>query len=210
MKTPENNDQLHRWLDGELNPAERTAFEAAMRNDPALKREAEAMKRIGEAMRAHVPMDMPVPNADFFNSQITERISQMQQSDERAKASAGGRFRLLDLFRSPWAMIAATAVVVVGFFAMQPHDSDRTQVVSLYAPDPAVRAQINYNAAAGATVMMLDGLAPMPAERPVAGFNVHHSESDTAMATTTLYDERGDVLLVMAKDARNQPLLLLR
>lgn len=208
MKTPDPNETLHRWLDGELSPAERTAFEVEMQRDPALKQEADIMKRIGESMRAHVPMDLPVPNADFFNSQIMDSISQMQRSEERAKAGGGSGFRLLDLFRSPWALIAAAVVVVAGFVATQFNDGDKTQVVSLYAPDPSVKAQINYNAAAEATVMMLDGLEPMPADRPVAGINVHHSDSDAELATTTLYDERGSVLLVMAKDSRNKPLLL--
>jgi hypothetical protein len=34
---------------------------------------------------------------------------------------------------------------------------------------------------------------------------VHHSETDPEVATTTLFDENGGVLLVMAKDAAGKP-----
>ena len=210
MKTPENNDSLHRWHDGEMTPTERTSFEAEMQRDPALKKEADLMKRIGESMRTHVPMDMPVPHGDFFNSQIMDSISQMQQSSDRAKPSSSSAFSLFDLLRRPWALMAAAAVVITGVLVFHSGDSTNTQVVNLYAPNPSVRAQINYNSEAGATVMMLEGLEPLPADKPVAGFNVHHSQNDAEMATTTLFDEQGSVLLVMAKDSRNQPRMFVR
>jgi anti-sigma factor RsiW len=99
MKTPENNETLHRWLDGEMTPAERTAFEAEMQRDPALKEEADMMKRIGESMRAHVSLEMPVPHGDFFNSQIMDSIKQMQQASDRAKPASNSAFSLFDLLR---------------------------------------------------------------------------------------------------------------
>jgi len=37
---------------------------------------------------------------------------------------------------------------------------------------------------------------------------VHHSETDQEVAMTTLFDDAGSVLLVLAKDGRNQPRLI--
>ena len=211
MKTPDHNETLHRWLDGELNPAERTAFEAEMQRNPALREEADMMKRIGESMRASVPMEMSVPHADFFNSQIMDRITQMQQSEDRAKAKPGNAFAWLDWLRAPWALAGAVALIAVGVFLSQSiGGNSRTQVMSFYAPNPNVKAQSSYNTGAEATVLMLDGLDAFPADKSIAGFKVHHSENDAEMATTTLFDDKGGVLLVMASDSNNQPHLLVR
>ena len=210
MKTPENNDPLHRWLDGELTPAERTAFEAEMQRDPALKTEADMMQRIGESLRSHVSMEMPVPNGDFFNSQIMDSIAQLQRAEERAKPSSKSTFQLLNFLIKPWLLVPAAALVMAGFFALQSAGGQTTQIVNLYAPDPKVKAQISFSTEAGATVMMLEGLEPMPADKPIAGYNVHHSETDAEMATTTLFGQDGGVLLVMAKDSLDQPRMFVR
>lgn len=212
MKTPDDQ-LLGRWLDGELTPEEAARFEAMMAADPALREEAQSMKKMGEDIRAHVTMDREVPHADFFNSQIMERITAEQQAEQRAKtgskatASAGW----LDWLRMPWVYAGAAAVLVAGFFLLQnrPLSTDgHTQILSLYAPSATVKATASYNADADATVLMLDGLEAIPADRNVAGFNVHHSENDAQMATTTLFDDHGDVLVVMSKDAASRPLVM--
>ncbi|QIF05386.1 hypothetical protein [Roseimicrobium sp. ORNL1] len=212
MKTPDDQ-LLGRWLDGELTPEETARFEAMMAADPALREEAQSMKKMGEAIRAHVTMEREVPHADFFNSQIMEHITAEQQAEQRAKtgskatASAGW----LDWLRTPWVYAGAAAVLVAGFFLLQnrPLSTDgHTQILSLYAPSATVKATASYNADADATVLMLDGLEAIPADRNVAGFNVHHSENDAQMATTTLFDDHGGVLLVMSKDAASRPLVM--
>ena len=63
MKTPpeaEDHD-LIRWLDGEMTPAERERFAARLEADAALKSEVEMMRRMSADLRAHLPLEMPVP-----------------------------------------------------------------------------------------------------------------------------------------------------
>jgi hypothetical protein len=212
MKTPDDQ-LLGRWLDGELTPDETARFEALMAADPALREEAQSMKKMGEAIRAHVTMEREVPHADFFNSQIMESIAADQQAEQRAKSgskatAAAGSW--LDWLRAPWIYAGAAAVLIAGFFLVQNQPTStggRTQILSLYAPSASVKATASYNTDADATVLMLDGLEAIPADRNVAGFNVHHSENDAQMATTTLFDDHGGVLLVMSKDAASRPLL---
>jgi hypothetical protein len=212
MKTPDDQ-LLGRWLDGELTPEETARFEAMMAADPALREEALSMKKMGEAIRAHVTMERAVPHADFFNSQIMESIAADQQAEQRARSgskatSAAGSW--LDWLRAPWLYAGAAAVLVAGFFLLQnqtPRTDGHTQILSLYAPSASVKATASYNAEADATVLILDGLEAIPADRNVAGFNVHHSENDAQMATTTLFDHEGGVLLVMSKDAASRPLV---
>src|SRR5688500_7053641 len=98
MKTPDDQ-LLARWLDGELSEQEATRFEAMMTADPALREEADTMRKISQALRDHVVMEREVPHADFFNSQIQERIADVQRAEERAHTpatlAAGGWFSWL-------------------------------------------------------------------------------------------------------------------
>ncbi|MCB1208195.1 MAG: hypothetical protein KDK97_02650, partial [Verrucomicrobiales bacterium] len=199
---------LIRWLDDEMTAAERTAFEARLAADPVLKAEAEEMRQISLSVRSHLPKEMPVPHPDFFNSQIQVRIEQMELEDRRASArpAAAG-----SIFSSLWmrllAPVAAIAMVAVGWMTLRTSTASGSVVVSVYAPDPKVQATAVENVDAQATVLLLEGLEAMPADQNVAGLTVHHAETDSQLATTTLYDGAGQVLLVMGKDARNQPLI---
>ena len=47
--------------------------------------------------------------------------------------------------------------------------SPQTQVVSLYVPNPSVKRPVNYNAAADATVLTLDGLGAFPDDKTISG-----------------------------------------
>jgi len=207
MKTQsEENHDLIRWLDDEMTAAERAQFESAMKNDPELAAEAASMRQLSASLREHLPSEMPVPHADFFNSQITLRIAQMAADDEKPQIQATS---WLDWFRAPWlAATAAAACAVAGFLFMQNSpDISHTAILSSYTPNPSVKAQVSYSDAAQATVLTLDGLEAIPADKKIAGFSVHRAEVDQEVATTTLYDQSGGILLVLAKDAKGQPML---
>jgi anti-sigma factor RsiW len=208
MKTPDQIERITRWLDGALSPAERTAFQQELQADPALRAEVSAMEKLGGLVRAQTSLDRPVPNADFFNSQIQERISESQRAEDRRQHASGGAASWLAWFRAPWAIAGLAALVALGLFVTLRQERLQTQVVSLYLPDPGVRATVNYNAAADATVLTLDGLDAFPDDKPISGLKVHRSDNDPEMASATLYDNEGKVLLVMATDARNRPLLI--
>jgi hypothetical protein len=81
-------------------------------------------------------------------------------------------------------------------------------VHSIYVPNPSVQARTFHSEDAQATVLILEGVEAMPADRKIVGFHIERSESDQEVATTTLYGEQGQIVAVMAKDARNQPRLL--
>src|SRR5688572_714459 len=116
MNPPPDDDQLlARWLDNELSAEERTRFEAMLAADPALREEAESMKKLGDAIRSNVTFEREVPHADFFNSQIQEAISADQRAQARSKARPTG-VSWLDWFRTPWAFAAAAAAIALGIF----------------------------------------------------------------------------------------------
>jgi hypothetical protein len=57
---------------------------------------------------------------------------------------------------------------------------------------------------------MLDGLDAVPPDKKVVGFRVHHSETDPQVAMTTMFSDQGEVVMVLSKDARNQPRVIAR
>lgn len=205
MKTPDEQ-LLARWLDGELSAEDTSRFEAMMAADPALREEAQAMRQIGLALRDHVSMEREVPHADFFNSQIQERITDIQRAEQRSHASAastasGGWFSWL---RMPWA-IAGVAAALALAFVISRDDRPTTQVLSFYTPNPEIQASAYRNDAADATVLLLEGLDSIPAEQNIAGINVHHSERQANEGVTTLLDQQGSVLLVMSPQGAQLP-----
>ena len=210
MKPPSENHYLIRWLDGEMTAAERAAFDAELKADPALAREAEEMRSLSASLRTHLPAEMKVPHADFFNSQIQMRIAQMDMADARPKP-ASFLDSLIALFRQPWlATASVAAVAVAGFFLLVPAggDSAHSLILSSYAPGRGVETSTYHDAAADATVLMLEGLEEVPADRKISGISVHRSETEPEVAATTLFDAAGSPLLVISRDAAGQPLFL--
>ena len=212
MKTPPDETQIVRFLDGEMDSAEKSAFEASLAANPELRAEIEAFGQLGDVLRKNIPADRAVPHADFFNSQIQVRLAQEDMDrarQSRVPATGGG---LLDWFRRPWFAAAATALVAVLAFAVWQNKetpaSGSSLVLSTYAPNPDVHAHAFRSEEANATVLVLDGLSAMPADHKISGHHVFRSETDQEVATTTLFSEDGHVLLVLAKDSHAQPRLL--
>ena len=205
MKTPSEDHDLIRFLDGEMSDAERASFESRMAADPLLKSEVAMMQRMSADLRAHLPAEMPVPYADFFNSQIQVRLA---QEDPQMLPSV--RTSWLDWLRIPTLMTAVAAVAIGGFMIVQKQaPSDANSIVhSIYVPNPAVQARSFHSDAAQATVLILDGIEAMPADRKIVGFHIERTETDQEVATTTLFGESGQVVAVVSKDERNQPRLL--
>ncbi len=203
MKTPSEDHDLIRWLDGEMTDAERASFSTRLAADPDLKAEVEMMQRMSSDLRAHLPAEMTVPYGDFFNSQIQVRLAQEEPLIPEARAS------WLDWFRLPTLITATAAVAIAGFMIMQKGPAAGDSVVlSIYVPNASVHARTFHSDEAQATVLMLDGVEAIPADRKIVGYHIERTETDQEVATTTLYGKSGEVVLVVSKDARNQPRLL--
>ena len=210
MKTPTDENQIVRWLDGEMDAAERAAFESALVANSQLEAEVRSLRQLSDAIRGNIPAEREVPHADFFNSQIQGRIAREEQvrADTAAEANAGW----LAWLRMPWLTAAAAALIALVSVSIwrTGGGSGASQVISSYAPNPEVQPRAFHSNDANATVLLLEGLPILPAEREVAGQRVHRSENDPQMAATTLFSERGEILMVVAKDSHDQPRLLER
>ena len=210
MKPPSEEHDLIRWIDGEMNETERTAFEERLKQDPVLAKEARQMRELSTNIRAHLPAEMRVPHADYFNTQIEVRITQMALDEARAKQSSPGRGAMFQWLRQPWFALAGTAALaVLGFFLMNPAtgDASESMIISSYTPNTHVQARTYHDSAADATVLMLDGLDAVPAERKVSGINIQRSEVEPELASTTMFDSHGTPVLMISRDALGNPMI---
>lgn len=207
MKPPSENHDPARWLDGEMNEAERASFEELLKHDPLLAREARELRSLSASIRAHLPAEMSVPHADFFNSQIQVRIAQMERAENRAREGSilSSWFTWL---RQPWlAAAGAAALAVLGFTLLRPDGAGAAQslILSSYTPNARVQAHTFHDDSAQVTVLMLDGLDEVPADRKISGITVHRGETEPELAATTLFDAQGARLLTISRDAAGNP-----
>lgn len=212
MKQPSEDHDLIRWLDGEMTAAESAAFEERLKQDPVLAKDAQELRALSAGIRAHLPATMEVPHADFFNSQIQVRIAQLESEEARAKAPAPSALRaLFQWLRQPWLTAAgAVALAVVSFVMLRPGvegSASESSILSSYTPNSSVHARTFHDTDADATVLMLDGLDAVPAERKISGVHAVRSEWEPEVASTTLYDAQGGSLLSISSDALGHPMI---
>jgi negative regulator of sigma E activity len=211
MKTPPDETQIVRWLDGEMDASEKSAFDAMLAQDPELRAEMESLSQLGDTLRKNLPIERDLPHADFFNSQIQVRISQEEMQQAREESRTPVRRSWFSGFRLPWVLATAAAVVALVAVTFRPGGAEQASfVLSSYAPNPSVQARTFHSDEANATVLMLDGLTALPPDRKIVGHQVFRSETDQEVATTTLFSESGDILLVLAKGTENRPQVIPR
>jgi anti-sigma factor RsiW len=208
MKTPTEDHDLIRWLDGEMTPAEQERFAARLESEPMLKADAESLRQLGVSLRAHLPAEMPVPHADFFNSQIHQRIAE-EDAVTTPQAVRGGWLEWFSLpsFATAFAVVAAVVAAGVMIIQKEATGGAETLVLSTYAPNPNIQTRHFHSTEAQATVLMLDGVEAIPADRKIVGYHIERSEREQDVATT-LYGKGGDVVLVVSEDSHNLPRLL--
>jgi anti-sigma factor RsiW len=210
MKTPDLNDPMTRWLDGAMTPGERSAFELEMHRDPALRAEAETCRELRALLRGHLSLEAPVPHPDFFNSQVLERIAELHRR-ERREARTPAVLGLLTWLMRHWALTGAAVALALGIFAWQFSGSDdSSQVLGVYVPDADVKARSFHDDKANAAVIVLDGLPDIPDDKPVSGVSPSRTENHPEVASTTLYDAKGGVLLGLTTDATGTPQIAAR
>jgi anti-sigma-K factor RskA len=210
MKPPSEEHDLIRWLDGEMTAPERVAFEQRLEHDAALAKEARELRALSVGLRTHLPAEMSVPHADFFNSQIQVRIAQMDLDQARSQQTGSSWASLLLWLRQPqFAAACAVALAVLGFVLLRPSSDVAVEslILSSYTPDARVQAHAFHDSAAEATVLMLEGLDAIPAEKKVSGIDVHRSEMEPEVASTTLYDTQDAPVLMISRDASGKPLI---
>jgi len=197
----ERETLITRWIDGDMDAAERAAFQAEMEKDATLKGEVEMLSGVGDALRETLPAEQEPPFPDFFNSQVAKKIR-----DGVPAAAGTQREAARPFLKLPW-LVAAAACVVAVFSVTRSPVHQQGRIVGTYVPDPDVRADVRFDAGSGATIIMLEGLEEIPAEREVKPYSVASHGAGGAGEKTVFYAKNapGKPLFVMLGNGRGNP-----
>jgi hypothetical protein len=170
MNTTPDDVMLALWLDDELEGDEFALVEAWAADKPEQLAAREENRRWRKQFAALVPASEEPPYPDFFNSRIRRAIT------ETAQVETVAQVRKVSWWRAAWWMpTAAVAGMALTFWLgtrVTPPQTASPVVVTptpvpaispaLYTPDVEVKADYFSSAKAGATVIVLDGVAAIP------------------------------------------------
>lgn len=105
-------EQLHAYHDGELRGLGRWRFERRLRRSPQLRRELDALARLGDRVRSAEPR---APEPDLWD-RIEQRLPAVdaQRAEQRDRARAGA----LDWLRPAGAVAVAAAALVAVYLGI--------------------------------------------------------------------------------------------
>lgn len=157
-------EQFTAWVDGKLTGAELEEFEKQLAEHPEAMEEKEAAQKLGRLLRKH-PTVSRIPNPDFFNHQLMQRIAaDMPKPVEKKRPF---------IFSIPGLAWAGAFCLLVAFVLFQTtipggerHIDKSTyfaQVVENWPANPNVSASTVYDPNDNVTVVWLDGLDYIPA-----------------------------------------------
>ena len=195
---------ITRWIDGELDPKEKIEFEKLYDARPdfynSLRAEANASK---DSLKSF-EFEKEIPYGDFFNNQIRKKI---QDDDFDSNSSSGFLFDVSTWLRSPFTW-AATACFIA-FILVNPQsgvNGEDNIIVSTYTPDPSVSiVSAEFNDKANATVIVLEGLEPVPDE---TDFNENHITSYDRQGPpgfVQFYNKNDKLVYILETDEYGQP-----
>ena len=151
---------------------------------PEWLEEKAAAQQLGQLLRSHLPSHAEPPSAEFFTSQIMAQIAPAGPARVEVTARSG----FMDIFRRWFAPLAtAAAVLVVGGILMKRQASGGSREAFAYTPIANVKATLDFNKDAGATVINLTGLAAIPDAREIKAFNVSSTGTVVPGATQRFY-----------------------
>ncbi len=197
---------ITRWIDGELDAAEQVEFDKLAAADPDFPERAKAASAaLGGALRSAMEADVEPPYPDFFNSQIQKRIR------EEVSVGGGARVSVWSWLSSPFTIGAAVAACAVIAMLLVSRGGEGTfssgsQVVSTYAPDPMVEVlRAEFDAGAGATVILLTGLERIPDEIEIGGRDIATFEPAGPRGFGRFYTKDAQLAYILETDADGAP-----
>ena len=212
--SPEDQERITRWIDGELDD---DAVADLLSAHPELAEEKNRTHELGDLLHRELApeREAEVPYADFFGHRVRQRILE-DEAEENAATSTGATLKdeaaYLPLFtRLRYAAGLAFVVMLVGIvgyalFTSSNGSAFGSEVVSTYTPDPAVTATTRYDSEAEATVIELEGLAEIPVGQSIAGVFPGSYQPCGDFGRTILTDHaNGHPLLALAIDSSGRP-----
>ena len=164
MNTNPDEVTLALWLDDELTGEELAAVEAWAAGQPAQLAAREEIRRWRATVANAIPASEEPPYPDFFNTRILQAIGQSEVRKPEARVP----------FWKSWLVPAAAFAGMALAFWVGTQSGGRVFDVAgapraipvaeplLYAPESGVDAELVSSPKAGATVIVLNGVAAIP------------------------------------------------
>ena len=188
--------RVTRWIDGELADDD---VRDLLQEYPELLDDKREALQLGALLRQELPAEEEIPHADFFNHQIE---SQVMDEDPYPSTEPAKLFPIFE--RMKWTALAGAIAMVVllcglgmGWFGGGEVPADRSEIVSVYTPNPAHNTSVEWSSDADATLIKIGGLNPVPMGDRVAGFFPSTSERNDGLASTTYFSKDGRPVLVL-------------
>ncbi len=169
------------WLDGRLNASECEIFERELAASHGLEPVAERaeFERLRQALREHMALSR-LPNPDFFNHRLLERIEEDRRETAKSNSTAVDRpgWMQAHLLRLAFAGAAALALGVIAYRGLiapeigaRPETAYLTQVLDAKSPAPDISAVSFTEKEQPAAVLWLDGVEHVPESYAAADDN---------------------------------------
>jgi negative regulator of sigma E activity len=203
---PEEEERITRWIDGELPDSE---VEDLLAAHPELREAKSQSEALGNLLRKELDTGEKIPYADFFNHQLLKRIEEETEAPASTAAErealAESMFPRFTFFKkfAAFAAIGVAAVFAILFFVNV--QVGGSEIVSTYTPDPRLEATSFYSDEANATVLLIEGLEEIPAQREVTGVQAVGYIPQDNRSHFTLDSAAGQPLLVLALDQARRP-----
>lgn len=167
MNTNPDETLLALWLDDELHGAELTEMEAWAADKPEQMAAREKLRSFRAMVAENIPASEEPPYPDFFLTRIQQGIRDSEVAEIPAKTAAAPA---AEPFWKAWLMpLAACAGMVLAFgIGKKSHESNQgvagvpSFAPVVYTPEEGVDAEWFSSSPAGATVIVLEGIAAIP------------------------------------------------
>ena len=197
---------ITRWIDGELNDQDENDFKKLYDSNPdiydSFKEDAGIYKQV---FRDHYESEKEVPYGDFFNSQIKKKIL-----EENGSTSTPSSFLsdMIQWIKSPFTWSAAALSFCLLVFLNLPSESEFSgdTIVSTYSPDSSVSiVTAEFNEEANATVIVLEGLDPVPNETDFSGNHIVSYDRQGPPGFVQFYNKNDKLVYILETDEYGQP-----
>lgn len=207
---PEEEEKLTEWIDGKLDDDQ---VRSLLDEHPELIDLKKSAAETGNLLRQELPLEENLPYPDFFNHRIQQRLQEEDTDTDASSVSLKEEDQFLPLFtRSRLFAGFAFAVLAIGLIVHSILGPDpagsgaHTEVVGTYTPNPQVLASSHYNADAGATIILLDGLEEIPSDTEISGIFPRSYQPDASLASTTLRSQdTNEPLVILENDHFGRP-----
>lgn len=199
--------RVTRWIDGELKDSE---VRDLLEDHPSIEEDRHAAMEIRQRIRQEMTSESDVPFPDLFNRQILKRIEDERRGTFRNRIHSFLPWLTISGWGLPLAASATLLGLLVTGIQLQRPQPVHSKVVHTFTPNPAHIAKTREIGKVRATLIDIEGLAPLPETDQVMGYFPTESREETLMAATTYFEDGSPRLLLSMSDLGEPRLQRLR